>query len=481
MLMSVALGCGRLGQAYLLEPDSPDYVLMARMLVTRWEYRAPYNPTGVAFTWRPPGLGLLLAPAAVLGPYDIVAAKSLMLAWGIAFVGVFYFLIRGCGQSSYVIGAWALVAFSPYTLLWSTEVLSEVPFAALVLAIVGLVGSASSSDRRWVGAALLLGLLPLLRTVGLTIWLACAAWVVLSRRPSMPLRLLLLAASLIPEGIWSLRNQGSAEESYLSFLWRYVGDTSLRETFHQIVGSALLNYKILVGLFVPGGTSDRPVYDFTTIGPTVLPIGFWPLASLFASAVLATCCLGLWVRREQGGKLAGLMLLFYLLSLALWPSHHERFLWPVVPLLMTFFPAGLDRAIDSLKRRSVLFARRVHQSALALVAGLLCWQFLISAGMVWTNWKHHSDPDGAVPNRYPGYFADWNAAGKWLRAHSHPYDRVITARVELACTSGRFQRWVLADPTDLPTKVRSFTARYVVFPSDYHGALLPPWLVPKQA
>ncbi|MGC8638438.1 MAG: hypothetical protein ACP5XB_01010 [Isosphaeraceae bacterium] len=477
LLLFIALGLARLGWSCLLEPDSPDYVLMARTLVARGEYRAPYDPAGVPHVWRPPGLSMLLAPAALIWPYNVVAAKSVVLAWGVALLGAFYLVSRKCGPNSYVLLACALVASSPYTLLWSTEVLSEVPFVALTLAVIALVGHSGASTGRWIAAALLLAFIPLVRTIGLTIWLGCVAWAIFQRGRQAYLRVSALAASLVPFGVWTLRNAGSGEESYLPFLWHSLRYTDLGVTLHQGAGAGLLNYKILVGLLLPGAAPSRPAYDMTTVCPSCLPVQIWPFAAVLASALLAAAGLGLWRRRREGGALAASVLLFYMLPLVPWFCHSERLLWPAVPIVLAFLPARLDRAVSHLKQRSFATGRQAHAAALTLGALVVCWQLAVSAGMAWTNLEHLRAPDAPVPCGIPGYFADWRAAGKWLRVHSQPNDRAITARIDLAYSAQRFMRWMVVGPAEMPAKVRSFAARYVVLHDDFDRALLPQWML----
>jgi hypothetical protein len=69
----------RLDSFLLLEPDSSDYVIMAHSLARSGEYRAPYDPSGVTYIWRPPGLSVLLLPAALARPGSIAACKVIVL------------------------------------------------------------------------------------------------------------------------------------------------------------------------------------------------------------------------------------------------------------------------------------------------------------------------------------------------------------------------------------------------------------------
>ena len=159
------------------------------------------------------------------------------------------------------------------------------------------------SDRRWAVAALLLAPLPLVRTAGLAMWVACAGWLMLDRQRHRTLRFTLLLGAFIPYGLWMLRNAQSGQESYLGYLWHQLTESNVGESLHQVVWSTILNYHILVGLWVPGGAPGSPVYGIVTSYPALLPIAAWPFTALVASAMLAMCALGIWARRHEGGTL----------------------------------------------------------------------------------------------------------------------------------------------------------------------------------
>jgi tetratricopeptide (TPR) repeat protein len=475
LLLFVAVGVGRLDQVCGLEPDCADYVLMARTLATTGEYRAAYDPTGVPFAWRPPGLPLLLIPAARLRPYDVAAAKAVVLACGAILLGLFWCSARRSAGPAGALAAFALMATSPYTLLWSTEVLSEVPFVASLLAIILLVGGrgANESRARWIGVSALLGLLPLLRAVGLAMWLACWLWAVRSRRRRALIPLAL--AALVPYTLWAWRNAQSGQSNYVSFLRQQLAGWTLRENLAQSVRATLLDYGYLVGMLVPGGSPGRPTYALSTRFPALLPMAAWPLVVVVAVALLALCGLGLWVRRRDGGSLVVLFILLYLPGVALWPSRHERLLWPLVPLLLTFLPAGLRRLVDHLEGRSPSAAAGFLALGGAAWAALVGWQLYLCAGMTWTSLECRRDPDRLSYRSPPLYFADWQSAGRWLRANTRPDERVVTAHTDLACTGRRFQGWMLGGE-GLTEKIRNLPARYLVLASGLHGSNLPEWV-----
>ncbi|MEQ9071581.1 MAG: hypothetical protein RLO18_32900, partial [Gimesia chilikensis] len=77
------LAAARLNQLYLFYPDSADYVLMARGLVNHLAYEQFDFPGSPPFTLRPPGMSLLLIPAALIAPYQAILAKVTVILFGI--------------------------------------------------------------------------------------------------------------------------------------------------------------------------------------------------------------------------------------------------------------------------------------------------------------------------------------------------------------------------------------------------------------
>ena len=81
LLLAVAVvGIARMNSRHLFNPDSPRYVMMARSLVEFRGYRMIDRPDQPLYTWRPPGVSLLLTPAALIAPFNAVAAKLEILS-----------------------------------------------------------------------------------------------------------------------------------------------------------------------------------------------------------------------------------------------------------------------------------------------------------------------------------------------------------------------------------------------------------------
>lgn len=463
----------RLNPACLLEPDSSDYLLMARTIAVAGEYRAPYDPSGLPFSWRPPGLSVILAPVALLWPGDVVACKVCVLAFGLISLRLLFGLARDTEDPRPALIVTMLVASNPLTLFWSTEVLSEPVYLAGTLAILAILGGRSRARPTHLAfAGLLLGVLPLVRTVGLSLTMAAAVWLLLvGPRRSL---LLVLPLACAPYLIWRTLLSPGGQPSYVSFLSADLSQSAYQDLSGRLVSGTLLNLGQLLRVLTPGGLSGIPVFSYASRYPATWPIGAEALAMLIGCSLLVLCGIGMWHRRWELGGLSFIYIAIYISCLAFWPSRHDRLMWPLLPPLFAHLPAGFRAVVRHLEGRSAALGRAVRGSWL-LIAGLMIgWQTFVSAGVVATNLDRVLRPGAREDELLPPYYADWRAAGRWLNENSLPFERVVTGHADLFCTSGRFQQPILFGSDSLEGKLRALPARYLALPVGIAGSFLPP-------
>jgi hypothetical protein len=199
----------------------------------------------------------------------------------------------------------------------------------------------------------------------------------------------------------------------------------------------------LLRVIVPGGFPGVPFHSMVTQYPSTLPLGAQPLAIVLGCSLLTLCALGLWARAREEGGLTAVYIAIYILGLSFWPSRSERFLWPILPPLLIFLPTGFGVLMLRLSRRAGQAARAAAHAALVVMALVIGWQLMVSLGIAATSPARHNSPDAACDSALPAYFADYEAAGRWLSVHSLPFERVLTARSSLFLSSGRFQQSTL--------------------------------------
>ena len=194
--------------------DDASYILLARSLAHRGAYLdLAYVGTPVHPHY-PPAFPLLLSPVVKLWPRSILALKLVTLMAGVCFV----LLSRGVADAQDEGLGWAvalLVATNPVVVALSTNVWTEIPHAALVLAYLAALRRAAASPRAcpWAaaGACALLIATYLTRPIGITAFAATVLFLLLRRR--LKLLLVIAVPFVLAVAAWQVRNWRAAEQS----------------------------------------------------------------------------------------------------------------------------------------------------------------------------------------------------------------------------------------------------------------------------
>lgn len=501
VLVVTVASAARLNSFHVYLPDSGDYVILARSLASFNGYRLIGAPEWPPHTLRPPGLPLLLVPAAWVAPYSAVAAKVTVLLLSAAMLIAFWKTAAAVMGSGTGLLALALLATSPFTLLFDSEVLSENPYTLLSLAVLMLlerIGRSATPSSLWILAGLLLGLTVLVRTVGITLLIPGTILLIakgLAERrvrsdpdPSgatgtswrAPTIALLLAWA--PQTIWMVRNMTlDSPGSY----WRNLAPPegqSLLARFLDVPAQNIPYY--VAGLAQIAAPAVWP--DPTSVGlsalvwPPLLPVQW---AVVAGAVLLGLALVGMWTRRTMGDLLRSAYALLYLAVLASYTFKNVRFLWPLWPILLIYVLAGSRvlvcsltgalRRAPSARARAALpppggIGRSAAVALAVIAAGALASQAWISGRMIHTNlWRAlYPDEFYSRPNDFPLlYYADLPRAGRWLRDHTPPGARILSGDSGLYCHSRRQQRFAFLQMLNgslLYDEVRGTQAQYVV-------------------
>jgi hypothetical protein len=104
---------------------------------------------------------------------------------------------------------------------------------------------------------------------------------------------------------------------------------------------------------------------------------FWrephaPLLSFFLlSAVTIATCYGLWQSIRSGIRIYDLFFVLYMAVMIAWPFPVERYLFPVVPIVVIYFLCGLRLLLAKLPARSALVSTAVVAASVMFVYGLI--------------------------------------------------------------------------------------------------------------
>jgi hypothetical protein len=241
--------------------------------------------------------------------------------------------------SIWVAGAVVVAAAIAIPVLATQSVLFAEPLFGALLAVA--VVAADRSTRPWLaGVAAALALLT--RSIGIAIVAGILCFLLLHRAP----RRVAIAVALpgvIAALVWGLWVVTHA---------------------HQIDPALALNYGTYLSPVAQAGLSTVAVNIRDLPRPLeVLAFGWIPvfwLYSILAITALAIGLYGLWVVSRRSS--IGLVLVFYVLILAIWPYPPDRFLWAVLPWLALVWCAGAFELVSRWPRL------RIPLAAFALVA-----------------------------------------------------------------------------------------------------------------
>ncbi|QDV48588.1 Anaphase-promoting complex, cyclosome, subunit 3 [Gimesia fumaroli] len=486
-----SLAVARWNQLYFFTPDSARYVMMAKSLVGGAGYRLIDTPGEPLYAHRPPGMSLLLSPAALIAPYNVLLAKATVLLSALALITFLYLFIMRLQDptseadprlSGHFYWPAFLIAFlfaiNPYTLFFSTIVMSEIPFMACSLAILYLLAvrqdRASKTDLLLFTG--LLVFLPFLRTIGIALVLAVGCWAVL-RRQRWPW-LTGVACSLLTTGIWMVRNSALEHSGYASVALKELQSQGIVATLLSIIQRCTTHFTSFCQKLFPDMPGSTPRYARMILDENAfLPGPTWIYLAMGA-LVLVLSCYGMLKHRQQGGTVALLYLIFSLGILSLWPWMQQRFTLPLIPVVLAFIPAGWNAFVRHIEVARPM-TQKVSLALFSILLLLFCgWQIRTDASLIGANLKMISQSNQFYTDQLPpNQFSNWNAAGEWIKQHTLPDSRLITRRADIATTGQRYQRLNFFETTNaekLHQMIEDFSANYLVtFSRDTVSAF--PW------
>lgn len=478
----------RLSELLMYNPDSADYVIMARGLINDFEYRQVYSPGEPYFTLRPPGMSLLLIPAALIAPYDVIMAKITVLVTAVFMLFLFYGLM--CRLENTISDSeieqrerihWPqllltlVIATNPYILLYSTLMMTEVPFIAGTLAVLYLIArdSETISKKHLFLMTCLLMFLPLLRTIGISLVLAIGLWSITSRK-RWPY-LISVFCSMAVTGAWMLRNSAHQSVSYSSVLMDEFKKVGVVGMIVSMINRVLTHFEGLCQKFFPGMPGELPEYERLVLNDNYVLPGSQLIYMLVSLIIISVAVYGMLKKWNRGGAVSFYYLLLTFFILSVWPWLQLRFTLPLIPVLLAYLPSGVN-ALGATAKPLAVRGKQVLAGGLILGSVALgITQVRTDLRLVEANQKMSSMGESFYETEFPGHnFCNFVAAGKWIQKHSDPSARVLTRRTDTAISSHRFQQLTYLEKLNaeqLHQMIQSFSAKYLVcYDRNYVGA-----------
>ncbi|HLX12714.1 MAG TPA: glycosyltransferase family 39 protein [Bacteroidota bacterium] len=413
-LLFAAIAVLRLNEFSYLTPDSATYLILGNSVAHGHGWLDTTTPLPDRFVSRGPGLPILLAPVEMIFPMSLIAAKIWMIALGIGAILLLYFWIRRSHGKTAALAASAILALNPMYFLYSTEVLSEIPFiATIILAFVLANRIEEQPENLWLVPlfALTLAAGALFRDIGAIFVVAAAIYFLTSKRYTAAAQIVLINAAIL--GLWFFRNRyliaktPYSEDGYLPWMFSHVGTPPDVSFVRELWWRFSLNAKLY--LVKIGGMMLFPLLDSNQF-LTVLPYGFTEPEGyakyllLLASAPLLA--LGIYADFKHR-RTVYLRLLFaaaYLGALLLFPMNDIRYHFPLFPIAVFYLASGAGWL-------AVRFAAK--PAWLLRVGGFLALCVFVLPNirgdlqLLQFNIGYQQDPN-----------QPWNAVGEWLKKNS---------------------------------------------------------------
>lgn len=479
LMLFSAMAVARLNQLYFFAPDSADYVLMAKGLVNNLEYRQIDFPGAPYFTIRPPGLSVLLIPAAILSPYNAIFAKVTVLLTSIIMLVLMYTLMRrlehdetepNLNRNKFI--AWPilliilLTATNPHIVLYSTIIMSEIPFMAFTLAIIYLISldEVQIKKRNLILLTVLLMFLPLVRTIGIALILAIGIWAITKRKRWPYLISVFFSSATIL--LWMLRNKALKSDIYTASTITDIKSSGVVGTLLSMCNRSLNYFEIICHNLIPDTPGMIPRYErYLLDGNHTLP-GPQLIYYSVSILIIAISIYGMLKCWKRGGAVSLLYLSISLGILSLWPWVQPRYILPLIPIILAFVPMGcisLGKRIAFTKHPSTFLL-----TGLIIVAGisLVISQVKTDFSMIYANQQFKTQGKAFYQTHFPsGHYSNFVEAGHWIKNNTPKDARLLTSRPEVATTANRFQKQISfghISPEKLHQLIQSFKAKYVV-------------------
>ncbi|MBI5943816.1 MAG: hypothetical protein HY864_05565 [Chloroflexi bacterium] len=397
MVVSAGLGLLRfdslqLGASY----DDAHYIILAESLSSGQGYQLINFPNPQIERAFPPGWPLMLAPLTFFFPGDYSALKIFTLILWLATLPLIYSLFAKRIESPHLEILIGLTALNPLLVGTSVTVMSESAYLFFSMIVLVLFDSQNSEKRNYrliILVAIAALFTQLIRTVGISIFIALLLYYLFSRKfREAGITFGVLALGALIQFWLNLRNGGSViSAGYES----QVFSGSILEKIGQM-WSNLLGY-----LNETAAGSLIPIFGekvTTLVGP-VTPL-------VINAVILLLIVSGLLLLRKKLSLMDVYVLIYLLGVLAFWNpkvgSVKARFLIPIIPFLYFYLIQGLKWIFERFSKNSARFViGAAGLIAIVLLArNLQDWRSPVSGQMtdlsIGAGWVAENAPADAI-------------------------------------------------------------------------------------
>ena len=445
-LVFLALGVLRLNDLSLYT-DSTRYVIWGTSFAHARGFVDATQPDPERYVVNAPLYSVLIAPALLLFPSSLLAAKVWTLLWGIGFILAFYAMLQHFfGKAAATFGILPIV-FHPLLLLFSTEVLSEAAFLTFVaigfLVLERLEQEGETNKRDLVILLLVTSFIVLLREVAIALVGSILLFFLVRKQYKKALYVLAGSAALF--GVWLYRNlvlfgaPSSSQATNLNFLFEHFltpAQAPLLQEFGLRIVNNMSGYAIhLAGLIF------YPLPDVLIVEPSGIFLAYFGAMAIAKFVIpvvfIPMLALGIWrdVSERSTGFVRILFVVGYLLTILVYPVHDVRFLLPIFPLMVFYVIAGFIWIRNRWLRER---ARVVRLICLVAAGAIVIPNAICIFEIERTNIRYSMDPIGfydhlqKVGLNKNMFSKPWQTLGQSIKDHT-PQGSIIAGSAKDIC------------------------------------------------
>jgi tetratricopeptide (TPR) repeat protein len=386
-------------------PDSARYLIWANSLAKAEGFKDATTPEPTRYVVHAPLYPILLAPSAFFFPDSVVTAKVTTLLIGCLVIFFFYWWLKQKVGENYALAGSSFLALNPLMVLYSTQILSDIPFAVCLILFFFLAKKVLVEQVEWKTEAVFIAVLvagACLRDVGLTLLLTATVYMVWKKQYRRAVRIFLI--SLVFNLLWFIRNEvivAGAENPPMRntqtlFMHLYTSSqASLLEELGQRLWSNFNVYKNLVGeLLLMPDFSSQSYMVISTANPlivfllTILPVGKY----ILIAATIGFSAIGIW--QVKGSTIFSCMVIFlmlYFIPILLYPVNDIRFLFPLAVILMYLSVVGVNVFID--RWRTSEKYRVIRNATIVFLSLLVLPNMVWLQSFVKNSWQYRQSPE----------------------------------------------------------------------------------------
>ncbi len=470
-LIFLAAGALRLNELSLYTPDSSRYLIWGNSLAHGKGFVDNTLPEPDPYVVHAPLYPVLIAPIEFFAPYSVAAVKAWTLLWGVAAVILCYMWIERVRGKKWALAGAIILAANPLFWLYSTEVLSDSPFIAAILAAFYLAEDQAPDWKRFSLLLLAVVFAAMVREVGAGLLIAATLSLLWTRNFKRAALLLAAAGSLM--AIWYVRNNVyvSTSSEYaggnVSLLFRKLitgGDVSLMNEFALRLWLALRSYASQLSslVFYPMYSGHFGHLFFTPSSVSAaLERLFSGTGTVLALATGVLVIIGFFL--DLRSRFRTLYFLVYCGAVLLYPINDIRFLVPLVPLLALYLLRGSDWLMTRFSPDARRFALAIV--LLSMLPNLMSEFEMIRANREEAQEEVRTSDESALYTSL--YDRPWPSMGAWIRQNVEEEAVIISPYKQLSTVVGNRKVLILDKGITLSEFERSLRdndAHYIVAP-----------------